>query len=64
MINYKLTEDCITFFVDGIIVFDCPAARLQSEPEMAFKAMKMIEEFWQRRVEVLTALKGGETQNG
>lgn len=62
MIQYNLTGDCITFFVDGIIVLDCPAARLHSDPEMAFKAMKMIEEFWQRKVEVFNALKGGETQ--
>jgi hypothetical protein len=62
MISYKMTEECITFFVDGIIVFDCPAARIQQDPAAAFKAMKLLEEIWQRKVEVLTSMKGGETQ--
>lgn len=63
MIHYVLNDEGITFFVDGIIVLDCPIARLKSEPVCAVQAMKLLEEFWQRKVEILT-LKGGDMKNG
>lgn len=59
MISYVLNEEGITFYVDGIIVFDCPVERLEYEPLMGLKAMKMIEEYWQRKVETL---EGGDMQ--
>lgn len=59
MINYVLNDKGITFFVDGIIVFDCPAARMQQEPIAGVRALQMVEDFWKRKVETL---KGGDMQ--
>lgn len=59
MITYVLKPDCITFFVDGIIAFDCPLDRIKARPEDALKAMKMVEEVW---VEKYKSLKGGDMQ--
>ncbi|MFP5116082.1 hypothetical protein ACSU64_27625 [Bacillaceae bacterium C204] len=51
MVTYHLDEQGITFFVDGIIVFDCPVQRMKAYPDDAIKAMQHLEAFWQRKFE-------------
>lgn len=57
MISYLLHEEGITFYVDGIIVFDCPFKRMENNPQEGLKALEMLEDFWKRKIELL---KGGD----
>lgn len=57
-VSYVLNEDGITFYVNGIIMFDCPRERMAHDPEKGIMALRMLEEFWKKRVK---DLKGGET---
>lgn len=57
MISYVLNDEGITFFIDGIIVFDCPLERIQYDPKDAITAMMIMENVLKKKME---NLKGGE----
>jgi hypothetical protein len=41
-LSYHLNDEGITFFQDGLILFDCPIERIKHEPKNALIAMKML----------------------
>lgn len=49
MFTYTLNTTGITFFFNGMILFDCPIERIEHDPESAIKAFQMLEEFWKRK---------------
>lgn len=62
IVSYQLNQNGITFFADGVIVFDCPLERIKHEPEKAIKALQVLEKHWRTKYEIL-AMKGGEKVN-
>jgi hypothetical protein len=46
-VTYLLDEDGITFFVDGIIIFDCSLERIRREPERAMDAMRLLRDVYE-----------------
>lgn len=47
-VSFNLNDEGITFWQDGIILFDCPIERIQSEPKSALIAMKLIMDILQK----------------
>lgn len=43
-LSYHLHDEGITFFQNGMILFDCTIERIKHEPKIALIAMKMIAE--------------------
>jgi hypothetical protein len=46
-VTYYLDEEGITFFADGIIVFDCSLERIRREPERALDAMRLLRDVYE-----------------
>lgn len=52
MIDYKLNENGITFFQNGIIIFDCPLERIENDPKDALIAMDMLDRVWKEQLNI------------
>lgn len=49
-VTFTLNDRGITFFANGMIIFDCPIERIQQEPRQAIIAMKMIVECYEEEL--------------
>lgn len=50
VVTFTLNDSGITFFANGIVIFDCPIERIQKEPRQAIIAMKMIVECYEEEL--------------
>lgn len=50
MISYVLNDEGISFYIDGILAFDCPLDRMRENPNDALKAMLILEKIWERKL--------------
>lgn len=47
-VTYYLDDAGITFYAEGIVVFDCPLERIRQKPEIALQAMKLLREIYEK----------------
>lgn len=45
----SINDAGFTLFVDGLIVFDCPIARAEAEPEMGVRMLKYLHETYTKK---------------